>query len=99
MFCDMRYATEDSTFGVPVANIGQIPSGGASHRAIQLMGEAKAKEVVFTAGFVGADARPLDLDDVCAHVCEKGGTERRGAVDGACADENVAQEHHSSPTH
>jgi enoyl-CoA hydratase len=56
MFCDMRYATEDSTFGVPVANIGQIPSGGASHRAIQLMGEAKAKEVVFTAGFVGADA-------------------------------------------
>ena len=56
MFCDMRYATADSTFGVPVANIGQIPSGGASHRAIQLMGEAKAKEVVFTAGFVGADA-------------------------------------------
>jgi enoyl-CoA hydratase/carnithine racemase len=55
MFCDMRYATEDSTFGVPVANIGQIPSGGASHRAIQLMGEAKAKEVVFTAGFVGAE--------------------------------------------
>ncbi len=56
MFCDMRYATAESTFGVPVANIGQIPAGGSTYRAIQLMGEAKAKEVVFTAGFVGADA-------------------------------------------
>jgi len=56
MFCDLRYATEDSTFGVPVANIGQIPAGGSTYRAIQLMGEAKAKEVVFTAGFVDADA-------------------------------------------
>ncbi|MFB6156287.1 MAG: enoyl-CoA hydratase/isomerase family protein [Haloferacaceae archaeon] len=56
MFCDMRIATEDSSFGVPVANIGQIPSGGASHRAIQLVGEAKAKELVLTAGFVDADA-------------------------------------------
>jgi enoyl-CoA hydratase/carnithine racemase len=68
MFCDLRYATERSQFGVPVTNIGQIPSGGATHRAIQLMGEAAAKEVVFTAGFVdAADAADAGLvNDVVA---------------------------------
>lgn len=54
MYCDMRVATEDSSFGVPVANIGQIPTGGASYRAIQLVGEATAKELVLTAGYVDA---------------------------------------------
>ncbi|MFB6161374.1 MAG: enoyl-CoA hydratase/isomerase family protein [Haloferacaceae archaeon] len=56
MYCDMRVATEDSSFGVPVTNIGQIPAGGSTYRAIQLVGEAKAKELVLTAGFVDAPA-------------------------------------------
>jgi enoyl-CoA hydratase/carnithine racemase len=55
MFCDLRYATERSQFGVPTANIGQIPSGGATYRAVELVGEAVAKEIVFTAGFVDAE--------------------------------------------
>lgn len=54
MFCDMRVAVEDAKFGVPTANIGQIPTGGSNHRAIELVGEAKAKELVLTAGFVDA---------------------------------------------
>lgn len=54
MYCDMRVASEGSQFGVPTANIGQIPTGGSTRRAIDLVGEAKAKELVFTAGYVDA---------------------------------------------
>ncbi|MFC7007179.1 enoyl-CoA hydratase/isomerase family protein [Halalkalicoccus salilacus] len=54
MFCDMRVAVEDAKFGVPTANIGQIPTGGSNRRAIELVGEAKAKELVLTAGFIDA---------------------------------------------
>ncbi|MFB6220148.1 MAG: enoyl-CoA hydratase/isomerase family protein, partial [Halolamina sp.] len=43
-----------SQFGVPTANIGQIPTGGATRRAVELVGEATAKELVFTAGYVDA---------------------------------------------
>ncbi|WP_129115486.1 enoyl-CoA hydratase/isomerase family protein [Halegenticoccus tardaugens] len=55
MYCDIRVAVEDAKFGVPTANIGQIPTGGSNRRAIELVGEAKAKEIVFTAGFIEAD--------------------------------------------
>jgi enoyl-CoA hydratase/carnithine racemase len=54
MFCDMRVAVEGAKFGVPTANIGQIPTGGSNRRAIELVGEAKAKELVLTAGYVDA---------------------------------------------
>lgn len=55
MYCDLRIAAEGSQFGVPTANIGQIPTGGSTYRAIELVGEAKAKELVFTAGMIDAD--------------------------------------------
>ena len=54
MYCDMRVAVEGAKFGVPTANIGQIPTGGSTYRAVELVGEAKAKELVFTAGMVDA---------------------------------------------
>ncbi len=56
MYCDIRVAVEDAKFGVPVTDIGQIPTGGANRRAIELVGEAKAKELVYTAGYVDAAA-------------------------------------------
>ena len=55
MYCDLRIATEGSAFGVPTANIGQIPTGNSTWRAIELVGEAKAKELVYTAGLIDAD--------------------------------------------
>jgi enoyl-CoA hydratase/carnithine racemase len=55
MYCDMRIAAEGSQFGVPTCNIGQIPTGGSNYRAVQLVGEAKAKELVLTAGFIDAE--------------------------------------------
>ncbi|MFW6317434.1 MAG: enoyl-CoA hydratase/isomerase family protein [Halorubrum sp.] len=55
MFCDLRIAVEDARFGVPVTDIGQIPTGNSTWRAIELVGEAKAKELVYTAGMIDAD--------------------------------------------
>ncbi|MFW5938486.1 MAG: enoyl-CoA hydratase/isomerase family protein [Halanaeroarchaeum sp.] len=55
MFCDMRISVDDAKFGVPVTDIGQIPTGNSTWRAIELVGEAKAKELVYTAGMIEAD--------------------------------------------
>lgn len=54
MYCDLRIAVEDAKFAVPVTDIGQIPTGGSNRRAVELVGEAKAKELVFTAGYIDA---------------------------------------------
>ena len=62
MYCDIRVAVKDAKFGVPVTDIGQIPIGGSTKRAIELVGEAKAKELVYTAGYVDAtDAESIGL--------------------------------------
>lgn len=55
MFCDLRIADTTAQFGVPVTDIGQIPTGGSTYRAAQLVGEAKAKELVYTAGRIDAE--------------------------------------------
>ena len=55
MYCDIRVAVEEAKFGVPVTDIGQIPTGGSTRRAIELVGEAKAKEIVYTAGYIDAE--------------------------------------------
>ncbi|MES3517239.1 MAG: enoyl-CoA hydratase/isomerase family protein [Natronomonas sp.] len=55
MYCDIRIAVEEAQFAVPVTDIGQIPTGGSNRRAIELVGEAKAKELVYTAGYIDAE--------------------------------------------
>lgn len=55
MYCDLRVADTSATFGVPVTDLGQIPTGGSTYRAAQLVGEAKAKELALTAGHIGAE--------------------------------------------
>jgi enoyl-CoA hydratase/carnithine racemase len=78
-YCDLRIAAEGSQFGVPTTDLGQIPTGGSTYRLVELVGEAKAKELVYTAGYVdGAEAHriglvndlvpPEDLDDAVADV-------------------------------
>ncbi|ELY96275.1 enoyl-CoA hydratase/isomerase family protein [Natrialba taiwanensis] len=79
MYCDIRIAVEDAQFGVPTANIGQIPTGGSTWRAVELVGEAKAKELVYTAGMIdAAEAERIgllnravpraELDDTVAEI-------------------------------
>ena len=45
--CDLRIATEDSEFGFPEINLGLIPGGGGTQRAMRMLTEARAKELVF----------------------------------------------------
>ena len=54
-FCDLRISVDDAKFGVPVTDIGQIPGGGSTYRVTQLIGEAKVKELVYTAGMAEAE--------------------------------------------
>ncbi|HET7325612.1 MAG TPA: 3-hydroxyacyl-CoA dehydrogenase NAD-binding domain-containing protein [Halococcus sp.] len=79
--CDMRIASEGSTFGQPEINLGLIPGGGATQRLTRLVGEARAKELVFRGNRIDAEtaadwgmlnrAVPSDeLDDEVAEVVE-----------------------------
>ena len=45
--CELRIATTDSEFGFPEIDIGLLPGGGGTQRAIRMLPEARAKELVF----------------------------------------------------
>jgi enoyl-CoA hydratase/carnithine racemase len=61
--CDMRICTPDAKFGVPIARtLGNCLSTTALARLIDLVGPARTKELIFTAGMVSAaDARAIGL--------------------------------------
>lgn len=52
--CDLRIATERSEFGQPEINLGLIPGGGATQRLLRMIGEARAKELVFRGNHISA---------------------------------------------
>lgn len=53
--CDLRVATPDARFGVPIARtIGNTLALGNVGRMVDLLGPARTKEVLFTARFVEA---------------------------------------------
>jgi enoyl-CoA hydratase/3-hydroxyacyl-CoA dehydrogenase len=53
--CDLRYATERSTFGFPEITLGLIPGGGGTQRLRRLAGPARTKELVYRGHHVGAE--------------------------------------------
>ncbi|ROZ48768.1 enoyl-CoA hydratase/isomerase family protein [Rhodococcus sp. WS3] len=52
---DRRIAGDNAKVGVPEILLGIIPGGGGTQRLARLIGPAKAKDLVFTGRFVGAD--------------------------------------------
>ena len=44
--CDLRIASEDSSFGLPEITHGWFPGWGGTHRLLNVIGEAKAKEMI-----------------------------------------------------
>ncbi|GKZ14314.1 3-hydroxyacyl-CoA dehydrogenase NAD-binding domain-containing protein [Haladaptatus sp. T7] len=53
--CDLRIATEESEFGSPEIRLGLIPGGGGTQRLLRLLGETRAKELVFRGNRIDAD--------------------------------------------
>ncbi|TCB91267.1 enoyl-CoA hydratase/isomerase family protein [Micromonospora zingiberis] len=46
--CDLRVCTERAVFGQPEVRLGILAGAGATHRLPALVGEARAKELLFT---------------------------------------------------
>lgn len=53
--CDLRVASTKAKMGLPECGLGIIPGGGGTQRLPLLIGEARAKELIFTCGAIGAD--------------------------------------------
>ncbi|MGM0604678.1 MAG: enoyl-CoA hydratase/isomerase family protein, partial [Halobacteriota archaeon] len=55
MCADMRIASERSEFGQPEHNLGLLPGWGGTQRLPHIVGEGRAKEIIFTADRYDAD--------------------------------------------
>ncbi|MEE2057655.1 enoyl-CoA hydratase-related protein [Rhodococcus artemisiae] len=61
---DRRIAGDNVKVGTPEVLLGIIPGGGGTQRLARLVGPSKAKDIVFTGRFVGADeAKSIGLVD------------------------------------
>jgi len=72
---DMRIASEAGKFGQPEHNLGLLPGWGGTQRLARVVGEGRAKEIIFTAkndydaetmadyGFVNEVVGPDEYDD------------------------------------
>jgi len=54
MSCHIRVASENAKFGQPEVNLGIVPGYGGTQRMVQLVGKAKALELIMTADIIGA---------------------------------------------
>ncbi len=63
MTCDLRVATPESMFGIPIARtLGNCLSGATMARLVDLVGPGTVKEMLFTGRFIGAaEAQSLGL--------------------------------------
>src|SRR5262245_64043171 len=63
LVCDLRVATPESSFGIPVARtLGNCLSGASYSRLVDLIGPAAVKDLLFTGRLVGAaEAQALGL--------------------------------------
>jgi len=61
--CDLRVASAESTFGIPIARtLGNCVSGSGFSRLVELVGPGFAKEMLLTGRLVGAaDAKAIGL--------------------------------------
>jgi enoyl-CoA hydratase/carnithine racemase len=52
---DLRVCAEDAKLGQPEIQLGIIPGAGGTQRLSRLVGPSRAKDIIFTGRFVGAD--------------------------------------------
>jgi enoyl-CoA hydratase/carnithine racemase len=53
--CDLRICADDSQLGQPETTLGIIPGAGGTQRLPRLIGEGRAKELIYSGRFVGAE--------------------------------------------
>lgn len=53
--CDIRIASEKAKLGFPEVKLGIFPGWGGSQRTTRIMGNAKAKELIFTGEMISAE--------------------------------------------
>jgi enoyl-CoA hydratase/carnithine racemase len=62
--CDFRFAAQDATLGQPEIALGIIPGAGGTQRLTRLVGQARARDLIYSGRRVGADeALTLGLVD------------------------------------
>ncbi|MCO4292997.1 enoyl-CoA hydratase-related protein [Solitalea sp. MAHUQ-68] len=62
MACHLRVASDNAKLGLPEVTLGLIPGYGGTQRLTQLVGKAKALELILTADMITADeAKSLGL--------------------------------------
>ncbi len=62
MACDIRIASEKAKFGQPEVGLGITPGFGGTQRLPRIVGIAKAKELIYTAGMIDAqEAKTIGL--------------------------------------
>ncbi len=52
---DVRFCADDAQLGQPEIKLGIIPGAGGTQRLSRLVGPSRAKDLIFTGRFVGAD--------------------------------------------
>ncbi|SFB44811.1 short-chain-enoyl-CoA hydratase [Clostridium frigidicarnis] len=55
MACDIRIASEKAKFGQPEVGLGITPGFGGTQRLARLVGDGRAKEIIYTSRIVKAD--------------------------------------------
>lgn len=53
--CDLRIASENTKIGFPEVKLGIFPGWGGSQRVTRIMGNGKAKELIYTGDMVSAE--------------------------------------------
>ena len=71
LHCDIRVAGSDSFFGLPEVRLGGVPGIGGMQRLARVIGEGRAKQLVFTGGRMPADeAHRMNLVDLLTEPAE-----------------------------
>jgi enoyl-CoA hydratase/carnithine racemase len=54
--CDLRVAGDSATLGLPEVKLGVFPAGGGTERLPRLIGESRARELIYTGDLLDAQA-------------------------------------------
>jgi len=68
-YCDIIIASENAVFGQPELKVGLIPGGGGTQNLPRLIGDKKAREMIYTGSFVSA--REMARSGLVNHVVKE----------------------------